>query len=365
LIKSSLTRNFQVVTLNPWFGSGLANYFAGALVLPYLPFLEAAEGLRYDIDLLVRRFHVGFETVAHRLSTLQRPGAGECPSSLFGLIAPATSPNACPPPTFIFRASAEVVRSGMSTRHFHTPIKCTLSSHKCRTVRSYMWIARTVSRSNGGYGTPSKTFSIGLGCDLHHAHRLVYSDGLDLSTSASLTPIGPRLQGSVIVRIALNARFQPSENLCTSTLTRVDSSPTPLARSNEKMERSIGPNGTPGRIIPRFTPVKNKYRTITDNNVLKRATLQNWTTVSKERILFCAEDHWARTSTSSDVSYYSLSTEARQVFLNQSAAGNHTTKHSARDEISNRDCQLSLCARLVAIVTHPITPPSRGSVSAI
>jgi hypothetical protein len=50
------------------------------------------------------------------------------------------------------------------------------------------------------------------------------------------------------------------------------------------MERSIGPNGTPGRIIPRFTPVKNKYRTITDNNVLKRATLQNWTTVSKVRI---------------------------------------------------------------------------------
>ncbi|WP_369028885.1 ImmA/IrrE family metallo-endopeptidase, partial [Nocardia farcinica] len=31
---------------------GLANYFAGALVLPYGRFLRSAEELRYDIDLL-------------------------------------------------------------------------------------------------------------------------------------------------------------------------------------------------------------------------------------------------------------------------------------------------------------------------
>src|SRR5699024_4904049 len=53
---------------------GLANYFAGALLLPYTRFLDAAEELRYDIDLLSVQFEVGFETVCHRLSTLQRPG---------------------------------------------------------------------------------------------------------------------------------------------------------------------------------------------------------------------------------------------------------------------------------------------------
>lgn len=31
------------------------------------------------------------------------------------------------------------------------------------------------------YGQPGKTFAIGLGCELRHAHRLVYSEGLDLS----------------------------------------------------------------------------------------------------------------------------------------------------------------------------------------
>ena len=54
---------------------GLANYFAGAVLLPYTPFRDAAERLRHDIDLLAQQFGVGFETVCHRLSTLQRADA--------------------------------------------------------------------------------------------------------------------------------------------------------------------------------------------------------------------------------------------------------------------------------------------------
>ncbi len=36
------------------------NYFAGAVLMPYTPFLEAAKQERYDIDVLGRRFRVGF-----------------------------------------------------------------------------------------------------------------------------------------------------------------------------------------------------------------------------------------------------------------------------------------------------------------
>ena len=36
----------------------LANYFAGALLMPYEPFLEAARAVRYDIELLAHRFGV-------------------------------------------------------------------------------------------------------------------------------------------------------------------------------------------------------------------------------------------------------------------------------------------------------------------
>ena len=58
---------------------GLANYFAGALIMPYGRFLAAAESRRYDIELLGYEFAVGFETICHRLSTLQRDGARGVP----------------------------------------------------------------------------------------------------------------------------------------------------------------------------------------------------------------------------------------------------------------------------------------------
>ncbi len=39
------------------------------------------------------------------------------------------------------------------------------------------------------YGQPSKTFAIGLGCELRHASRVVYADGIDLD-QVKATPIG-------------------------------------------------------------------------------------------------------------------------------------------------------------------------------
>ena len=56
--------------------------------------------------------------------------------------------------------------------------------------RTYLWVARTVSQRRPGYGAPGKTFSVGLGCDLRHAPRLVYSKGLDLRDTEAATPIG-------------------------------------------------------------------------------------------------------------------------------------------------------------------------------
>src|SRR3546814_6701305 len=53
----------------------LASYFAAAVMMPYERFLQAAESLRYDVEILSRRFGASFEQVCHRLTTLPRPGA--------------------------------------------------------------------------------------------------------------------------------------------------------------------------------------------------------------------------------------------------------------------------------------------------
>lgn len=52
----------------------LGAYFAAALIMPYGRFLRACEATGYDIAVLMRRFSVGFEQLAHRLTTLQRVG---------------------------------------------------------------------------------------------------------------------------------------------------------------------------------------------------------------------------------------------------------------------------------------------------
>ena len=55
--------------------AALEAYAAAAALMPYEPFLEAAERWRYDLDTLCRLFSVSYEQAAHRLATLRRPGA--------------------------------------------------------------------------------------------------------------------------------------------------------------------------------------------------------------------------------------------------------------------------------------------------
>src|SRR5690606_25105145 len=53
----------------------MASYVAGAMMMPYQPFLRDAEQTRYDIDLLSHLYNASFEQVAHRLVTLRRKNA--------------------------------------------------------------------------------------------------------------------------------------------------------------------------------------------------------------------------------------------------------------------------------------------------
>jgi predicted transcriptional regulator/DNA-binding XRE family transcriptional regulator len=52
----------------------LARYAAHALIMPYGRFLQMAERVRYDIDVLSGRFGVSFEQAANRLTMLSRNG---------------------------------------------------------------------------------------------------------------------------------------------------------------------------------------------------------------------------------------------------------------------------------------------------
>lgn len=56
------------------FREHIADYLAGALLLPYRRFLRACEATGYDLAVLQRRFAASFDQVAQRLTTLGRVG---------------------------------------------------------------------------------------------------------------------------------------------------------------------------------------------------------------------------------------------------------------------------------------------------
>lgn len=169
---------------------GLANYFAGAVLLPYTVFHEAAEELRYDLDRLAWRFGVGFESTCHRLSTLQRPGAPGVPFSLVRVDRAGNVSKRQSASSFHFSRVGGTCPLWSVYDAFGTPGRLIVQIAEMPDGRRYLWIARTVTRAHGGYGTPGKLFAVGLGCDIRHARRLVYASGLDLSPAGPATPIG-------------------------------------------------------------------------------------------------------------------------------------------------------------------------------
>ncbi|MGN5236270.1 short-chain fatty acyl-CoA regulator family protein [Rhodococcus sp. SJ-3] len=169
---------------------GLANYFAGALILPYTQFLRSAEAMRYDIDLLGAKFEVGFETVCHRLSTLQRPGQRGVPfffvrTDRAGNISKRQSATA-----FHFSRVGGSCPLWIVHDAFTSPGRILTQVSQMPDGRTYLWIARTTHEGAPGYLAAKRDFAVGLGCDIGYADKLVYSRGLRLDDPDTTVPIG-------------------------------------------------------------------------------------------------------------------------------------------------------------------------------
>ena len=170
---------------------GLANYFAAALILPYGQFLAAAEARRYDIDLLTEHFAMGWETVCHRLSTLQRPRARGIPFSFVRVDRAGNMSKRQSATGFPFSRTGGTCPLWNVYEAFSSPGRPVLQVAAMPDGQRYLWIARTITRHHGGHGQPGKVYAIGLGCEIKHASRLVYSTGMDLHDAAAAMPIGP------------------------------------------------------------------------------------------------------------------------------------------------------------------------------
>ena len=165
---------------------GLANYFAGALLLPYGAFGRAARQNGHDLEQLAYRFGASLEQVAHRLSTMQRPGDPGIPFFFARVDAAGTITKrhsatplqfarfggACPlwNVHLAFEANGKIIR-----QLAQTPDK-----------NRYLCLAWSRERRLGGYDGPLRRYAYALGCEISHAGKLVYARDLYLDSDPGL-----------------------------------------------------------------------------------------------------------------------------------------------------------------------------------
>lgn len=169
---------------------GLANYFAGAVLMPYAAFLSAAQTERYDIERLMNRFGVSFEQAAHRLSTLNRTGAAGIPfffarADIAGNISKRFSAAG-----FHFSRYGGACPRFVVHEAFATPGLIRRQIARLPDGTTFFCVARTVEKPGGGFHTPSGHMAVVLGCDIARAAEIVYADGLDLARPEVATEIG-------------------------------------------------------------------------------------------------------------------------------------------------------------------------------
>lgn len=162
----------------------LAGYFAAALLMPYGRFIRACEATGYDLPLLQRRFNVGFEQLAHRLTTLQRIGhrglpffmaridrAGQFSKRYAGASGTTLLESTASCPLWnVHRAFEQAGRIMIQNVGFTDPAGQT---------SQWFTLARTVE-GNGVLGADNARFVVVLGVEATMAGQLTISRGLPL-----------------------------------------------------------------------------------------------------------------------------------------------------------------------------------------
>lgn len=163
-------------------------YVAAAVLMPYGPFLEAAERWRYDLEALTRLFDVSYEQAAHRLATLRRPDASGVRfafmrADVSGYVTKRLPLQRLPMPRYGNACPLWAIYGA-----FQTPGTTARAFGELPTGDQFLFFARAVEKSAASPGRPRHLQSIMLACAAADAPRVVYGDGID--RAAATVPLG-------------------------------------------------------------------------------------------------------------------------------------------------------------------------------
>lgn len=169
---------------------GLHNYFAGALILPYRSFHQAARELRHDIELLAAHFGASLEQVCHRLSTLQRPGLKGVPIFFARIDRAGNITKRHSAARLQFARFGAACPLWNAHQAFEVPGRIIRQLAETPDGVRYLCLAMQVNKGTLGFRAAQPRYALALGCEISYADQFVYADDLDLSNRAAFDPIG-------------------------------------------------------------------------------------------------------------------------------------------------------------------------------
>ncbi len=156
----------------------LANYFAGALLLPYREFIDEVERTRYDIELLSNQFEMSYEAVAHRVCNLADPKRPGLPlhfvrCDVAGNISKRYSATGLRFPEGTGSCAKWAVHNA-----FLNPSVITRQYSLMPDGAAYFCFAKVAIQPQQGSLVRGTTYSIGLGTHADAAKHLVYAQDM-------------------------------------------------------------------------------------------------------------------------------------------------------------------------------------------
>lgn len=181
----------------------LAAYGAAALIMPYDRFARAVEARAYDIEALSGQFGASFEQVAHRLTTLNRPGQERVPFFFIRVDAAGNVSKRLDGAGFPFAAHGGGCPLWTLHDCFRRPGEVLTQWLELPNGERFFSVARSVTSGGGAHGKPAVLRAIALGCTAEHAPKLIYTRG----EQPAATPIGVTCR--LCNRATCTARAEP------------------------------------------------------------------------------------------------------------------------------------------------------------
>jgi predicted transcriptional regulator/DNA-binding XRE family transcriptional regulator len=191
----------------------LGRYAAHALMMPYRPFLSAAQRAHYDIDVLRSRFGVSFEQAANRLTMLHKEGAAGVPFFMLEIDHAGNRFRRAGAQGFPqSRFGGECPKLPVHAA-FAQPGQVLVEAVEMPDGAEFLCIARTLEGPQGSFTERPRRTALLLGCDIGFRDEIVYGAALP-GTGAkggqgavTATPVGPACR--LCERAGCLARAEP------------------------------------------------------------------------------------------------------------------------------------------------------------